>query len=41
MLVTGLLGASSTTVAVIIASITPGAGSASAIPAKRTELTGS
>src|SRR6267142_1033567 len=41
MLVTGLLGASSTTVADMMASITPGAGSAFSIPAKRMELTGS
>ncbi len=41
MLVTGLLGASSTTVADMMASITPGAGSAFSMPAKRTDLTGS
>src|SRR5216684_3750754 len=38
MLVTGLLGASNTTVADMMASITPGAGSAFSIPAKRMEL---
>ena len=41
MLVTGLLGARSTTVAERMASMTPGAGSDLSTPAKRTELTGS
>src|ERR1039458_10128304 len=41
MLVTGLLGASSTRSAARIASITPGAGSASDAPANRTDSTGS
>ena len=41
MLVTGLLGAMMTASAETIASITPGAGSASEAPAKRTEFTGS
>src|SRR5579872_3528878 len=41
ILVIGLLGAISTASAAVIASTTPGAGSASDAPAKRTELTGS
>jgi hypothetical protein len=41
MLVTGLLGASSTRSAERIASVTPGAGSASEAPANRTDSTGS
>src|SRR5260370_36176935 len=41
MLVTGLLGASSTRSAERIASITPGVGSASEAPANRTDSTGS
>src|SRR6185312_11369495 len=41
MLVTGLLGASRTTEADMMASITPGAGWAFSMPAKRIELTGS
>jgi hypothetical protein len=41
MLVMGLLGAISTASAEVMASMTPGAGSASEAPAKRTEITGS
>jgi len=41
MLVMGLLGAMMTASAERMASITPGAGSASEEPAKRTEFTGS
>src|SRR5579863_470984 len=41
MLVTGLLGARITALADIMESTTPGAGSASVAPAKRTDLTGS
>ena len=41
MLVMGLLGAISTASAEVMASMTPGAGSASEAPAKRTDFTGS